>query len=173
MIVEDLNVSGSKVAGEEARESRIWQAQLCVWPLWWPGGEGHHPPQLLHWWYRGNVQGKHTFKLYVVSFRQKLKDDRLSVLAAQVCLFRALSACSLCVSCSDCKDMFSAPSLDIRTLKYLVLLTLHVFLTGTEGVPLCGRRVPWQYDEAGGGLQGNGVYQHLPEIQTGLQLTGG
>ena len=46
------------------------------------------------------------------------------------------------------------------------------FLIGVAGVSLCGRRVPRQHDEAGGGLQGHGVYQHLPEIQAGIQLTG-
>ena len=47
-----------------------------------------------------------------------------------------------------------------------------LFFKGITRVPLCSRRIPRQYDEAGGGLQGHGVHQHLPEIQTGLQLTG-
>ena len=42
---------------------------------------------------------------------------------------------------------------------------------GAQGVPVRSGWLPRQHDEADGGLQGNGVHQHLPEVQARLQST--
>ncbi len=159
MIDEDLNITGSKAAWKETGESWIWQAQLRVWPLWWPSGEGHHPTQLLHRWHRGHVQGKHRFWL--------APSGDLGGLMSVFFL------CSTKLSPSALSFLSTFREYFIKQSEPKILGLVNVLLIGAARVSLCGSWVPRQHDEAGGGLQGHGVHQHLSEVQTGLQLTGG
>ena len=56
---------------------------------------------------------------------------------------------------------------------YIFNLTRLILLSdpGAQGVPVRSGWLPRQHDEADGGLQGNGVHQHLPEVQARLQST--